>query len=485
MWTGQRYPFFKSLLNRHAGPFLICFSSIMFILLMQFLILHADKLIGKGIPAPIILELIVTNLAYMVVMAVPMAVLVATVMAFGGLSERNEWTALQAAGVHPLRVMAPMILVSLGLALSVAWFSHAILPQANQKARALFIDIRSKKPGFELQEGAFYEGIEGYTFLVNRIDSSTDSLYDITLIQREGQGRQRATIRAEKGYLSNTGGSIVTLSLREGAIIRKLPTMTRSDSRLESSSFEQYVVHFDLSALAFSRSQPDARALNDRTMSVSQMRAEIDTLKQSSQRDWERFQAQSNAVLRATALDVWSNWSRETAQLDSVGPIETQYVALSRFESPETQNRALNMVKSNLDEYRTHAAALASSERATQSDMASYAVEILKKTSIPFACVVFAWLGAPLGILVRRGNIGIAGVLSALALTLYFVLVIQGEKFADRLVFSPFWGMWAPNILYGLFAWLALTFVIRTNIRPQFLIGWVKPRQLSKSSTTT
>jgi lipopolysaccharide export system permease protein len=143
------------------------------------------------------------------------------------------------------------------------------------------------------------------------------------------------------------------------------------------------------------------------------------------------------------------------------------------------------MVKSNLDEYRTHAAALASSERATQSDMASYAVEILKKTSIPFACVVFAWLGAPLGILVRRGNIGIAGVLSALALTLYFVLVIQGEKFADRLVFSPFWGMWAPNILYGLFAWLALTFVIRTNIRPQFLIGWVKPRQLSKSSTTT
>jgi lipopolysaccharide export system permease protein len=484
MWTGQRYPFFKSLLNRHAGPFLICFSSIMFILLMQFLILHADKLIGKGIPALIILELIVTNLAYMVVMAVPMAVLVATVMAFGGLSERNEWTALQAAGVHPLRVMAPMILVSLGLAVSVAWFSHAVLPQANQKARALFIDIRSKKPGFELQEGAFYEGIEGYTFLVNRIDASTDSLYDITLIQREGQGRQRATIRAQRGYLSSTGGAVITLSLRDGAVIRQLPTMTRSDSRLESSSFEQYVVHFDVSSLAFSRSQPDARALNDRTMSANQMRAEIDTLEQSSQQDWERFQAQSNAVLRSTALNVWSNWSRERAQSDSLGPIETKYVALSRFGSPETQNRALNMVKSNLDEYRTHAAALASSERATQSDIASYAVEIFKKTSIPFACVVFAWLGAPLGILVRRGNIGIAGVLSALALTLYFVLVIQGEKFADRLVFSPFWGMWAPNVLYGLFAWLALTFVIRTHIRPQFFIGWGKSRHPSNTSST-
>ncbi|HBW00386.1 MAG TPA: hypothetical protein DEF03_04255 [Bacteroidetes bacterium] len=468
MWTGQRYPFFKSLLNRHAGPFLICFSSIMFILLMQFLILHADKLIGKGIPAIVILELIVTNLAYMVVMAVPMAVLVATVMAFGGLSERNEWTALQAAGVHPLRVMAPMILVSLGLAVSVTWFSHAVLPQANQKARALFIDIRSKKPGFELQEGAFYEGIEGYTFLVNRIDASTDSLYDITLIQREGQGRQRATIRAERGYLSTSGGAVITLSLREGAVIRQLPTMTRSDSRLESSSFEQYTVHFDLSSLAFSRSQPDARALNDRTMSASQMQAEIDTLQQATARDWEKFQAQSNAVFRATALNVWSNWSRERALIDTLGPVKTQFVALDRFDSPESQNRALNMVKSNLDEYRNHAMALASNQRATQADMASYTVEIFKKTSIPFACVVFALLGAPLGVLVRRGNIGIAGVLSALALTFYFVMVIQGEKFADRLVLSPFWGMWAPNVLYGVLAWLALTLVIRTDIRPQW-----------------
>ena len=126
------------------------------------------------------------------------------------------------------------------------------------------------------------------------------------------------------------------------------------------------------------------------------------------------------------------------------------------------------MVKSNLDEYRNHAMALASNQRATQADMASYTVEIFKKTSIPFACVVFALLGAPLGVLVRRGNIGIAGVLSALALTFYFVMVIQGEKFADRLVLSPFWGMWAPNVLYGVLAWLALTLVIRTDIRPQW-----------------
>src|SRR5690554_182539 len=126
------------LLKRHLGPFLFCFFTLMFLLLMQFLILHIDKLIGKDIPLNIVIELIFTNLAYMVVLAAPMAVLVATLMAFGKFSELNELTALRASGINPFTIIRPVLFASIILCIFLAWFSNNVLPEANHKARSLF-----------------------------------------------------------------------------------------------------------------------------------------------------------------------------------------------------------------------------------------------------------------------------------------------------------------------------------------------------------
>src|SRR5699024_3528424 len=136
----------RDVLKRHLGPFVFCFITLMFLLLMQFLILYIDKLIGKGLPADVIIKLIITNLAYMVVLAVPMAVLVATLMAFGKFTELNELTALRAAGVNPIHAMSPVLVVGFILSLVMFWFANDILPNANQRARSLFLDIRMKKP---------------------------------------------------------------------------------------------------------------------------------------------------------------------------------------------------------------------------------------------------------------------------------------------------------------------------------------------------
>ncbi len=155
----------------------------MFLLLMQFLILNIDKLIGKDIPLLIIIELVATNLAYMVVLAAPMAVLIATLMAFGKFSELNELTALRASGINPIKIIQPVLIAAFILGLTLIWFSNNVLPEANSKARSLFLDIRLKKPGFDLKPNVFYDGIEGYTFLVREIDNDTDSLYNVTLFQ--------------------------------------------------------------------------------------------------------------------------------------------------------------------------------------------------------------------------------------------------------------------------------------------------------------
>ena len=229
------------LLKKHLGPFLFCFFGVMFVLLMQFLVLHIDKLIGKDIPLGVIFELIITNLAYMVVLAAPMAVLVASLMAFGKFSEHNELTALRASGVNTLQIIMPVLVASISLSAGLVWFSNAILPEANTKARSIFIDIRLKKPGFELEPNVFYDGIEGYTFLVDRIDPLSDTLYNITLFQEPTNFQNRAYIKADKGYLTSEGTEALTLHLFDGEILLypSKRTATR-DRNMEQIEFNKH-----------------------------------------------------------------------------------------------------------------------------------------------------------------------------------------------------------------------------------------------------
>jgi lipopolysaccharide export system permease protein len=452
----ERNPILRDLLFRHTGPFLFCFFSIMFILLMQFLILHADKIIGKGLPVMVVLELILTNLAYMVVMAVPMAVLVASLIAYGRFSEWNEWTALRAAGVHPWRVITPMLLIALLMSVGLMLFSTQVLPRSNQKARSLFIDIRMKKPGFDLKEGAFYDGIEGYTFLVRTIDTDTDSLYNVFLYQRESQERYRAAIRAERGFIRSEGRDMLTLMLHEGTLVQFLPQGNMEAERVENSSFSTYRITFDLSELAFTRSNPDQRSLNDRTMTPAAMSAVIDTLQRQIEEERSQVAERSGAFLRTLAPRQWDTRDGdftgtaggEAAQAP-LQAFDSRWPSLSAIADPVEQNKALNRLVSSLEQYRMTLDNAHSSMLKKQQRIASYEVEIHKKMSIPLACVIFLMIGAPIGLMTRKGNIGWAAVISSALLTLYFLGVIQGEKLADRLIISPWWGMWGVDLVFA------------------------------------
>ncbi len=465
--TLKSNPVLRDLLLKHIGPFLFCFFSIMFILLMQFLILHVDKLIGKGLPFGIVIELILTNLAYMVVMAIPMAVLVATLIAFGRFSEWNEWTALRAAGVHPWRLLAPVLTVTILLSVGLMLFSNLVLPASNQKARSLFIDIRMKKPGFDLKEGAFYDGINGYTFLVKRIDSETDTLYDITLYQKENVDRYQAVIRAEKGTLTSEPGDLLTLMLYRGSIVRFLPDQTITTARTEQSEFTRYRITFDLSELAFSRTNPDQRSQNDRTMSSSIMIAVTDSLQAQKETELNGFYLRSNAIITSKAPRIWTSNGAIRTSGSTLQPFESRWMALQEFENPIVQNQTLNRINSNLDQYRMDLDNTLNNAKQKDERAASFLVEIHKKFSIPFACILFALIGAPIGLLTRKGNLGLAAVISSGVLTFYFVGVIQGEKLADRLIISPFWGMWGINLIY-LLAALILLWKVRQPVHSFF-----------------
>lgn len=441
------------LLKRHVSPFLFCFFTLMFLLLMQFLILNIDNLIGKDIPIQIIIELILTNLAYMVVLAAPMAVLVATLMAFGKFSELNELTALRASGVNPIKIIRPVLITSVLLFLGLAWFSNNVLPEANQKARSLFIDIRLKKPGFELKPNTFYDGIEGYTFLVERIDGETDSLYDITLFQKPVNNKNRAYIMAEKGILESKGEQALSLHLINGKSLEFSRTSSRTDNFIERNEFKKHIMTLDISELSFMRSNPENRNRSDRTMSSRAMLAVVDSLYREikSQRTYIGNNVTVIPSDEYTGRESFFNPNRNLPDsLKNIGGVESPYLVTNTFKKAEIQRFFVEESIRQMKEYQTQVQSVYANIEWRQKRVARFLVEIHKKLSIPFACVVFILFGAPVGIMTKKGNFGFAALISTVVLTFYWVSLIQGEKLADRLFITPLIGMWSFNVILTL-----------------------------------
>ncbi len=478
----------RNLLKRHVGPFVFCFLIIMFLLLMQFLIQFMDHLVGKGIPFTVVFELIMVNLAYMVVLAVPMTILAASLMAYGKFSEQNEYTAVRAAGVHPFRIIRPVLGVAIIMTLFLGWFSNEVLPEANYKARALFLDIRMKKPGFDLQENTFYEGIEGYTFLVRSIPSESDSLYDITLFQSPEKGRDRAVIKARKGLLeSDERNMSLTLRLYEGTVLRYLQPRSGSANTIhEETSFDSYRISFDLSDLSFSRTNPEDRRRDGRSMSAQAMMAVVDSLKRDKEREIRNFRNALKSVhvtfqenpdtgIDATdpavddpylqqhnytdSADLYS--ARHEDRIGIFPPMDpTPFAALQLFDSLQEQRNAATQATSMLRSNMAMADNLINNLKWREERIARFMVEIHKKASIPAACILFALIGAPLGLLMKNGNMGIHTIISTVLFTYYWISIIQGEKLADRLIISPFAGMWFANFTIAIAAAVLLFLVI-------------------------
>jgi len=461
-------------LKRHLGPFIFCFFTLMFLLLMQFLILYIDLLVGKGLPFGVIIELIITNLASMVVLAIPMAVLVACLMAFGKFTELNELTALRAAGINPIHVINPVLVASLLLSVFLIWFSNDVLPDANQRARSLFIDIRLKKPGFDLKENEFYEGIDNYTFLVRNITNESDSLRDVTIYQHPTNQRQEAFIKAQKGRLqSSESGQTLTLYLSDGSVLRYLDQRKRGRSVdvYEETHFNRYRISFDLSELAFSRSNPANRSRNDRTMDIQAMMAVVDSLRYQIKNQRDNISSNDRYILPNIEQLSEEYKRRLKTRDDSLAekPYQSKFIALQQAETKTMQQNTHHDALRQLRNYSSNYENVISDTEWRIEKISRFLVEVHKKFSIPLACIVFVLLGAPIGMYTKKGNLGYAALIGTVFLTFYWISIIQGEKLADRLFISPFTGMWFSNIVLG---FIGLLMVINISTSFNILKPW-------------
>jgi len=437
----QRFLVARYILRAHAGPFIFSLGTLMFLFLLQFVMKYIDQLVGKGLSAWVIMELIALNLAWMFVLAVPMSVLVAVLMAFGDLSSRNEITALRASGISIYRMMLPAFCAAAVVALLMVVFNNDILPESNFRLKGLMVDIRRKKPTLTLQNGVFSQDIPGYSILVRKAVESSNELIGVTLYDYTNPASS-VTVTAQTGAISFSrdfrklimdlhNGEIHEYSLQRPAQYRRI--------RFTSHRIAMAVEGFD-----FERSSAGAMTRGDRELSAAAMWHIVDSLS-GHQRALDSS-ARNLAVQDARFL---------TGGGPDPGPAPVG-------TTPAT--RAVNRARQVSGSLTTYAFRLDGVNR--QIDQ--YLVEIHKKYSIPVACIVFVLVGAPLGIMSRRGGFGVAASLSLGFFILYWACLIGGEKLADRDIVSPAIGMWSANVVIGA-AGIYLT--IRTA-KESLLINW-------------
>jgi lipopolysaccharide export system permease protein len=443
----------RYIIKEHIGPFFFSLAVIMFVFVTKFIVQYIGRIFGKGLSLLTILEFVYLNLAWMFALAVPMSVLVASLMAFGRLSSDNEITILKTSGISLYKVIRPIIIVTILLTLFMFWFNDRLLPEYNHRARLLFSSISRKKPTLQLEQG-IYMTMGKYSILVQDIERSlgqevadksdilgpeypprdaADRLRDITIFDRSSADQQR-TITAQRGRLVfDKQKERLVFTLYDGEIHE---VNTRDYSEYRRLNFSVNNFYIPAPDLVFKREEDEYRG--DREMSVAMMETEVNKYRKSIQ--------QTRETVRKLLSDYYPHPDTLQRILAKAPPVNEKgdtlsgnlQIPLSRtIRKTQAVLQRLDSEKKNLEFY--------------EKQIYKFEVEIYKKFSIPFASIVFVLIGTPLGIKAKKGSLGVGVTFSIGFFLLYWVFLIGGEELADRQLLSPFLAMWLPNIIVGSF----------------------------------
>jgi len=449
------------------GPFLGSLALLMFLLVMQFLIKYLPNLVGKGLPLQVIVELIAYNLAYMVVLAVPMSVLIASIVAFGRLAETGAWAVMKSAGVSFGQLAWPFMLVGLLLTAGMGYFNNVVLPEANFRARVLWMDIRMTRPGFDLREGVFYDWLDDYMILVRRLSpDQPESIEDVTIYDYTDWPLTRTDIKARSGSIRPVdGGRYLEIELIDGEIHRKRSRAGEDEDRYDRMSFDRHRMRIATPDLGFSRSDPASGRRTDRTMNAAGLRRLVDSLETSHLDHVNRLHDHTVGLGARTPLpdevsvelpvgrigeDTSQVWNPTLVGLDSVLRARVYSAALQDARAGrslvETARHVIQRSVRRADQLR---------------------VEIHKKNSLAVACLIFMLIGAPIGLSMRRGGLHIAALVAIGIFLFYWVTLVNGEKLADRGLLTPWVGMWAANLVGGVAGiWLTARIMLDRRATP-------------------
>jgi lipopolysaccharide export system permease protein len=429
------------MLRAFLGPLAVTFPVALFVLDMQFLWVYADDFIGKGLEGWVILKLMFFASARIVNLALPMAVLVASIMALGNLAERNELTAMKSAGMPLMKILRPLVALMMLISCGALWFSNSAWPTANVKFRAILYSVTKQRPALNIRPGIFYTGIEGFAIRVE--EKELDGTLKNILIhdhRNPDRGASRV-IRAESGRMYNdTERDELVLELINGASYEdQTERNVRRKERLHphvTSTFESQILRINLGSLDFDLADEGLFKRSYEMMSLPQLKKATDSL--DVMVDIERAEIVQYGRKAITLLK-----DSIILPTDLTGiPTEPWMAALSRVERNNTFATAKNLTRNQVRGVENYLEKIEG--KLLRRDR--HSIEWHRKFILAISCLVLFFVGAPLGALIRKGGLGLPIVAALIVFLIYYIISMVGEEMVKSGTLSPALGMWLSTM---------------------------------------
>lgn len=411
------------------------------VLVLQFFWLYIDDFVGKGLSTGVILEFIWYQSAALVPLALPLSVLLSSLMTFGDLGESFELVAIKSAGISLVRFMRPLIVVTLlicGIAFS---FANYIIPVANLKSKTLLSDIVYAKPAFDLKEGIFYDKIVGYSIKIGSKEKNDSVIRDVIIFE-ESNNVQDNFLIAESGVMRISDNKrFLEFNLKNGIRYEERgDRVTNSNSDFIRINFKEYKKQFDMSSFQFSRTADSINKNHERMLSMRQLGTSIDSLKKSESEYIKNIQQGFLATFEFKKL-IDSSWKLPKKLLKS------QFKNIDEIISDSLESLISQLAiskagsaKINMDSYVNE---IVEKERVIRN----HRIEWQKKLSLSFTCLVLFLIGAPLGSIIRKGGLGTPLVFAIIFFVLFYFVNRTGEQLAKADALTPFGGLWLANMV--------------------------------------
>ena len=426
------------IIKAFIGPFVATFFITLLVLIMQFFWLWIDDFVGKGLSTGIILEFTWYQTAALVPLALPLAVLLSSLMTFGNLGESFELVAIKSAGISLLRFMRPLFVVSLFLCFLAFLFANYIMPVAVLKSKTLLGDIYITKPAFELKEGVFYNKIEGFAIKIG--GKEHDSIIHDVIIYERGGMLQDNFIVARHGVMSITSDRrYLVMRLTDGWRYQERGDRY-SASEFIRLGFKEYIKQFDLSSLQFKKSSDSMYQNNQQMRNMKQLNQAIDSLKKEVAKVEVRTKKETLAFFPFDTY-VDSGWRKpDTLKLKPVKSFDQ--VLPDSIRSFVDEKAHTQFLQANAS-----VAGLLTDYEMRQKSLRLHQIEWHRKIALSAACLVLFLIGAPLGSIIRKGGLGTPLIFAIVFFMVFYFLSNTGQKFAKEGSMSPFVGMWLSTFI--------------------------------------
>ncbi|MGM0496544.1 MAG: LptF/LptG family permease [Bacteroidota bacterium] len=493
----------KFLFKSFIGPFLVTFFIALFILIMQFLWLKIDEIAGKGLEWYVIAELLLYFSASLVTMALPLAVLLSSIMTFGNLGEHFELTAIKASGIPLQKFMRPLTIFIVLLSIGAFFYSNHVIPYANLKAYSLLHDIKKQREELKIREGVFYNDIEDYSIKIKKKNEETKLLKGIMIYKNSDKGNVQTTV-ADSGYIRMAeDGTKLLITLFSGETYEEVdsegPKKRKKDKNeypFRVHRFKEQNMLLDIKGFNFTRTDESLFKDSYQMLNISQLQENIDSLEKKYTQHAVDFSHKVNSNIfverelnekerkdskqqrkirnkekpqpkeqsQSSSIDADNSQKDNLSQKGSLSTAKKTKTSQTdngrkneNIFSPEkfldtTSTRLRSEIISTALNYARKNNKRISGRRNSfvhkQKKIYKHQIKYHDKFRLAVACIIFFFIGAPLGSIIRKGGLGTPMVISVIMFILYYIISMTGENFAEEGSILPSVGMWISTVVF-------------------------------------